>query len=84
MRKTTLNPAVVERREEELEKEYAAENEDPENLQRLEELHVQISGLLGKNNLNLLREYNDRLIAQYNADTGWFYLRGVEDGLKDK
>lgn len=84
MRKTKLDSAVTERREEELEKEYETENKNPENLERLDKLRIQISGLLGKDNLNLLREYTDRLIECCNADTGWFYLKGLEDGRRKR
>lgn len=74
--------ALPERRMDELEKEYEAENADPENEKKLEELHFQLSGLIGKNNFNILREYTDRLIAQYNTEVGWFYKKGFEDGNK--
>ena len=66
-------------RVDELAKEYDESNADPENSRKLDELHFQISGLLGKNNLNLLREYTDWLIARYNTDSAWFYHKGLED-----
>lgn len=74
--------AVWERRVNELEKEYEAANEDPENQAKLEELHFQLSGLIGKNNLRYLREYTDRLIAQYNTAPEWFYRKGAEDARR--
>ena len=82
MQEVENEPAVSERRVNELEKEYEAANSTPENQEKLEELHFQISGLLGKNNLHYLREYTDRLIAQVNKDPDWFYKKGLEDALK--
>ena len=79
MQEVENEPAVSERRVNELEKEYEAANSDPENQTKLEELHFQISGLIGKNNLHYLREYTDRLIAQVNKDPEWFYKKGMED-----
>lgn len=82
MQEVENEPAVSERRVNELEKEYEAANSDPENQVKLEELHFQISGLIGKNNLHYLREYTDRLITQYSIDPGWFYKKGMEDARK--
>lgn len=79
MQEVENESAVSERRVNELEKEYAAANSDPENQEKLEELHSQISGLIGKNNLQYLREYTDRLVAQVNEDPDWFYRKGLED-----
>lgn len=76
------DPAVPERRVRALEKEYEAASAGPENQAKLEELRFQISGLIGKNNLRVLREYTDRLIAQYSIDPEWFYQKGVEDARK--
>ena len=82
MQEIENDSAVSERRVNELEKEYEAANSDPENQEKLEELHFQISGLLGKNNLHYLREYTDLLIAQVNKDPEWFYKKGLEDARK--
>jgi hypothetical protein len=82
MQELKMDSATSERRMNELERTYAANNSDPGNLTRLDELRFQISGLIGKNNLNLLREYTDRLIAQYNTDSDWFYQKGVEDARR--
>ena len=62
-----------------LEKEYETRKLDCGNADRMEELRIQIAGLIGKNNLNLLREYTDRLIACYNTEADWFYRKGMED-----
>lgn len=80
-RKNRMPPddALLDDRVDELAKEYETANADPENQAKLEELHFQISGLIGKNNLHYLREYTDRLIAQYNAAPEWYYRKGVED-----
>ena len=69
----------TEQRVNDLEKEYETRKLDRDNTQRMEELRAQIAGLIGKNNLNLLREYTDRLIARYNTETDWFYRKGMED-----
>lgn len=82
MQEVENDPAASERRINELEKEYETANTDPENQEKLEELHFQISGLIGKNNLHYLREYTDRLIAQVNKDPEWFYKKGLEDARK--
>lgn len=82
MQEMKNDSAVLERHMNELEKEYEAANADPENTERLEELRFQVSGLIGKNNLNILREYTDRLIAQYNTEPDWFYKKGLEDACK--
>ena len=79
MQELKMDSATSERRMNELERAYAANNSDPENLEKLDELRFQISGLIGKNNLNLLREFTDRLIAQYNTEPDWFYQSGIED-----
>ena len=79
MQEQKMDSATSERRMNELERTYAENNSDPGNLSRLDELRFQISGLIGKNNLNLLREYTDRLIAQYNIEPDWFYQKGMED-----
>lgn len=82
MQELKNDPAVPERRVRALEKEYEAASADPENQAKLEELRFQISGLIGKNNLRVLREYTDRLIAQYSIDPEWFYQKGAEDARK--
>lgn len=82
MEEVENDSAVSERRINDLEKEYEAANTDPKNRAKLEELHFQIPGLLGKNNLHYLREYTDRLIAQVNKDPEWFYKKGMEDTRK--
>ena len=82
MQELKMDSATSERRMNELELAYAANNPDSENLEKLDELRFQISGLIGKNNLNLLREYTDRLIAQYNTEPDWFYQKGVEDARR--
>ena len=72
----------LENRVNELEKEYESTRDHLENQQRIDELNFQISGLLGKNNLHILREYTDRLIARFNTDAVYFYRMGREDAEK--
>ena len=73
------DPEKWERRIDRLEKEYDASHSDPENQAELEDLYLQLSGLIGKNNLRYLQKYTDRPIARYNVDPGRFYRRGRED-----
>ena len=82
MQEVKMDSAASERRMNELERAYAANNSDQENLEKLDELRFQISGLIGKNNLNLLREFTDRLIAQFNTEPDWFYQKGLEDARR--
>lgn len=70
-----------DQRVDELEKELESTPDLQENQSRSDELYFLISGLLGKNNLNLLREYTDRIIARYNADVAYYYQKGREDAL---
>lgn len=79
----SFSPAETERRMAELETAYDAAHADPTNTARLEELRFRLAGLIGRNNLNILREYTDRLIAQYNRDCDWFYQKGREDTRHD-
>lgn len=83
-RKKVISPddPLLNIRVDELSREYEAENADPVNNERLDEVHFQLSGLVGKNHLNLLREYTDRLIAQTSIDPCWFYCKGLEDAGK--
>ena len=75
-------PEELERRIDELEKEYEAAHSDPENQSELEELRFLLAGLIGKNNRHYLRKFTDRLIARYNIDPGWFYRKGLEDARR--
>lgn len=78
MIRLSKNMATSEQHLAEIEKEYEEKHTDPENLKKLDELRFQISGLIGKNNLNYLREYTDRLVAQFNKDCDWFYPQRAE------
>lgn len=80
----TASKSDRERRLENLELQYESILDDPENVRQIDELRFKISGLIGKNNLNLLREYTDRLIVLYNIDAGWFYMKGYEDAMSKK
>lgn len=79
----SFSSAETERRMAGLEAAYDAAHADPANAARLEELRFQIAGLIGRNNLHILREYTDRLIVQYNKDCDWFYQEGQEDARHD-
>lgn len=80
MIRLSKDTATSEQHLAEIEKEYEEKHADPENLKKLDDLRVQISGMIGKNNLNYLREYTDRLVAQFNKDCDWFYRKGLEEG----
>lgn len=79
--KNAISPdnTLLDNRINQLEREYEAENADPQNGERLEEVHSLLLGLLGKSYLPLLREYTDRLLAQAGIDPGWFYCKGLKD-----
>jgi len=69
-----------EKRVNELEKEYREKHIDHAEL--IDDLYSALSRLIRTNNLRLLRQYRDFLIAQYNIDPEWFYEKGYEDGLR--
>lgn len=83
-RQKTIFPddVLLDNRVDELSQEYEAGNTDLKNSERLDEVHFQISCLLGKKNCYLLREYTDRLLAHASIDQGWFYRKGLEDARR--
>jgi len=72
-----------EKRVNELKKEYREKHIDPKNAELIDDLDFALSRLIGINNLKLLREFRELLIAQHDTAPEWFYEKGYEDGLAD-
>ncbi|MFT8887256.1 MAG: hypothetical protein ABF449_10280 [Ethanoligenens sp.] len=74
-------PAVNwEERVEELERLYEKKYPNEALLDITGTLFERILGWMGNEHAQELRTYTDLLIALYNKDTDWFYLKGLRDG----
>jgi hypothetical protein len=62
-----------------LEHEYDQTVRTHDNQSNFEKIHERLLELIGEDNRQLLIEYTDLLVAQYNTDPAWFYDKGFQD-----